>query len=388
MDANRFDELTRAAASPATRRAFLRSLAGSLVAAAAGAVGVGGVAAARPRRCRGDADCANGQTCLFDAGRCCTAAQVCGGRDCCRIGDVCAVGGTVEGAFHRCCPAGSATGLAEHNACCPAERLCGHDAPFSSGHCCSAQQECAVDETTGRKGCCRAGLGGKPCGDRCCDSDEVCLLGDNRLVCCPAGSNPALCGGRCCPLGRACCNGRCCSEGQQCGSDGLCTRCADDQLRCGDTCCSQDRTCCANVCCEEGVSCGGDGTCQDAGTQVVVDAVSLRVATGISLTAGQQVTVTATGQIDLGSTAPEDCRFTGPDGCSTLSTCFVDNAYPETTAACGALMGQIDNGQPFLIGAAKTFAAAATGLLYLAVNDFPSEKGNNGGAFTASVSAG
>jgi hypothetical protein len=93
----------------------------------------------------------------------------------------------------------------------------------------------------------------EPCGDQCCDADQICCNGRCQspdLPCCPSSQTP--CGGGCCSEGQTCCNDRCRPAGLTC--------CAPDQTVCGDQCCNTGQTCCSGVC----LNFGTDGNCNGA----------------------------------------------------------------------------------------------------------------------------
>ncbi len=127
--------------------------------------------------------------------------------------------------------------------------------------------------------------------------------------------------------------------------------------------------------------------------------------TGITVSAGDQVSITATGTINDGSIYPQNAT-SGPAGLGVVSadgyscTSNVNNPQPEpylvAGVPCESLVGAIvaTGGTPptapaqpsstvFEVGSQDSFTAAASGTLYLSVNDnyFP----DNSGQFTAEV---
>jgi hypothetical protein len=141
-----------------------------------------------------------------------------------------------------------------------------------------------------------------PCGDACCEQDEVCLedpggppwiwrccpdelnvngrcCDGNKTVCGPPpGGQPweryccsegtVCCGGdSCCPLDtHVCCNGHCLPKNLgpwfSCGNH--CCRSEYDQC-CGDGCCAKEAVCCGDPprCCPRGYHCCGQFCCRD-----------------------------------------------------------------------------------------------------------------------------
>lgn len=134
MDDKRFDDLSRAVASMASRRSVLKGLVGGAVASLIGAVGLGDAAAAGRKRgpgvvCRKQSECADGLTCAADGtdgrsrctcpagtyacrGQCISTGFCCSNGDC-KPGDACC-GGT-------CC-----------DTYCSPDKICG-DSDIDSG---------------------------------------------------------------------------------------------------------------------------------------------------------------------------------------------------------------------------------------------------------------
>ncbi|HEX7086074.1 MAG TPA: hypothetical protein VF198_06895 [Vicinamibacterales bacterium] len=103
------------------------------------------------------------------------------------------------------------------------------------------------------------------------------------------------------------------------------------------------------------------------------------VNTGIRVVEGQRLMFRTTGQIRLST---NDNDVAGPGGAFSGRTAA--NA-PLRREAAGALIGRIDNGQPFGIGDQREITAPATGVLYLAVND--DVLNDNVGSFTVRLSS-
>lgn len=103
------------------------------------------------------------------------------------------------------------------------------------------------------------------------------------------------------------------------------------------------------------------------------------VNTGIRVFEGQQLVFRTTGQVRL---SDNDNDVAGPAGARSGRTAA--NA-PLRQEAAGALIGRIDDGEPFGIGDQRTIVAPGTGTLYLAVND--DVLNDNVGAFTVRLSS-
>jgi hypothetical protein len=101
--------------------------------------------------------------------------------------------------------------------------------------------------------------------------------------------------------------------------------------------------------------------------------------TGIRVNQGDVLRLTSTGEI----------RFTGADDragvAGSLAHKLVAGA-PLPAALAGALIGRIDNGQPFGIGDSQSITAPASGLLYLGTND--DNVTDNTGQFQVVISLG
>ncbi len=103
------------------------------------------------------------------------------------------------------------------------------------------------------------------------------------------------------------------------------------------------------------------------------------VDTGIRVVEGQRLVFRTTGEIRLSN---NDNDVAGPAGAHSGRTAA--NA-PLRREAAGALIGRIDNGEPFGIGDQRTITAPATGTLHLAVND--DVLNDNVGSFTVRLSS-
>jgi hypothetical protein len=101
-------------------------------------------------------------------------------------------------------------------------------------------------------------------------------------------------------------------------------------------------------------------------------------ATGVTIAAGQAVTVTASGTWSAGSGA------VSADG--RAGETLVGPNCPLAGAVAGALIGRIGpTGTPFLIGASRSWTAAASGELYLAPNDNWYTTWDNSGSLSVTV---
>jgi hypothetical protein len=204
MESSRFDEFTKALATPTSRRQALRRIGGIL--------GGTTLAGLFPRLASADnSACAHFCASVFGANT--TAAGQCTsdaahGRGLCYTCGPASHGGTQP----MCCPkdangfcssyttatccGSSATCL--HDACCPNSLVCGTTclAAACDGSKCLAcnaasgtcQSSCSTTQTCLKGTCCDNAL---VCGSTCCGSNQVCSNG----LCCPAGQTN--CGGKC-----------------------------------------------------------------------------------------------------------------------------------------------------------------------------------------------
>jgi hypothetical protein len=101
------------------------------------------------------------------------------------------------------------------------------------------------------------------------------------------------------------------------------------------------------------------------------------VSTGVVLVSGERATISATGTISYGS-LNQACSGSSisPAGCSAEQICPV-------AGGCGALIGRIGSGAPFVVGDSKT--VTGPGVLWLGINDQPGDFGDNSGAFTVTI---
>ncbi|WP_423955593.1 hypothetical protein [Candidatus Binatus sp.] len=114
--------------------------------------------------------------------------------------------------------------------------------------------------------------------------------------------------------------------------------------------------------------------------------------TGISVTGGQSVSISASGSIYIGALSNPSLDYESPQGNGVVFAngygCSVNprTRFPHIAPglACWSLIGKIGaNGAPFQVGAGVQFSAAASGELYLGVND--NVFGDNRGSWTATV---
>ena len=119
----------------------------------------------------------------------------------------------------------------------------------------------------------------------------------------------------------------------------------------------------------------GTGT---ASRTITVPANQQWTPTGIRVTQGDRLQLRESGQITLVPNNPKDVAI--PSG--SLLQRYAPNA-PIPRALAGALIGRIDNGQPFGIGNQTSIVAPASGLLYLGIND--DVVSDNSGQFTVAV---
>ncbi len=113
------------------------------------------------------------------------------------------------------------------------------------------------------------------------------------------------------------------------------------------------------------------------------------VNTGVQVVAGQPITISAGGKVVVGKTRRRGSDEVDPAGTYFFSDSVVDEPFPLPSAAqgpapCYALIGRIDNGEPFVIGRQKSWTASQTGTLWLGVNDF--DVSDNVGQFYAEIS--
>jgi hypothetical protein len=121
------------------------------------------------------------------------------------------------------------------------------------------------------------------------------------------------------------------------------------------------------------------GDYREAGT-VRVDAIQAWHPTDFIVRRGEPIVFEATGRVEWGRGVTQ---VAGPEGVAIDAPLRTD--YPVPSAGVGALVGRIEDGQPFLIGASsEPIVMPASGRLYLGVND--SSRTDNSGAFMVRVS--
>jgi hypothetical protein len=112
---------------------------------------------------------------------------------------------------------------------------------------------------------------------------------------------------------------------------------------------------------------------------IAVPANQLWTPTGIRVNFGDKLQLQISGQITLRPNDPKDVAI--PQG-SLLQRRAPNSPMPNVLA--GALIGRIDNGQPFGIGNLSSILAPASGMLYLGVND--DVVSDNTGQFMVTIS--
>jgi hypothetical protein len=129
------------------------------------------------------------------------------------------------------------------------------------------------------------------------------------------------------------------------------------------------------------VATGGSG----AGGAVTVPANQPWTSTNLSVRSGDTVNFSASGQIRFTPSANDVAQ---PSGVGGRGGVFGRRAGsgpndPLPVAPKGALIGRIDEGQPFLVGDQRSLRMPASGTLYLGVND--DVVSDNGGEFRVVV---
>jgi PA-IL-like protein len=110
-------------------------------------------------------------------------------------------------------------------------------------------------------------------------------------------------------------------------------------------------------------------------TQVRVDARQEWTPTSVTVRQGERLAFQTTGQIAWGRATGQ---VTGPEGAYVEDS--VRRNYPVPSAGVGALVGRVEDGPPFLVGAgSEPIVMPGDGQLYLGVND--SSRGDNSGTF-------
>lgn len=115
----------------------------------------------------------------------------------------------------------------------------------------------------------------------------------------------------------------------------------------------------------------------DAPGSIRIPATAGWVSTGMRVRRGDVVTFNTTGEVQLSTNASDRARSAGSPSRTAARS-------PLPSAAAGALIGRVGNGQPFGIGDQTSVPMPNDGLLYLAVND--DELSDNTGAFVVQVS--
>jgi hypothetical protein len=208
MEHERFDNLTRALATTTSRRQFLKTLGGGLL-----AVLVPGQVLAKNR------DCAKFCKAVFGADT--PAADQC-------ISD--AAHGT--GLCQQC-------GSVNPSSICCTRNASNYCTSYSGAACCSSSATCLNGSC-----CANANVCGSTCLAAPCDSSQ-CLTCDTTNGTCVG-----------CPQGQTCVNGTCCSTSQVC--NGVC--CASGHSCLNGSCCPNDQVCGSSCGCPSGQTCQ-NGTC-------------------------------------------------------------------------------------------------------------------------------
>jgi hypothetical protein len=121
------------------------------------------------------------------------------------------------------------------------------------------------------------------------------------------------------------------------------------------------------------------GNFREVGT-VRVDAIQEWHPTDFIVRRGEPIVFEASGRVEWGRGVTQAA---GPEGVPMDASLRAD--YPVPSAGVGALVGRIENGRPFLIGASpEPMVMPADGRLFLGVND--SSRTDNSGAFLVRVS--
>jgi len=113
--------------------------------------------------------------------------------------------------------------------------------------------------------------------------------------------------------------------------------------------------------------------------------------TGFDVVAQEPVTIRADGQITVGRSAKgayDDPTTVGPAGTFLYGDKILKKDFPLAAAGsgpapCFCLIGRIGDSQPFYIGPGRSWKPAASGRLYLGINDF--DVSDNGGEFVAHI---
>jgi hypothetical protein len=345
MDDKRFDSITRAFASGASRRSLLKGLLGLGGAALTGAVVLddGDSEAARrptptpkPPTCPGQQTWVSGKCvcpaglsqCIPETGPACCNDQIPPGSPgysmCC---DNACCQGTCYGE-ELCCQTNN-----RPNGLPPLQRVC----DTNDGEiCCPFSNDCCIVD-----GCCpTVCFGGPVDADFCCSPDDFC----------PGGSESP---DECCSAETTCCgantNGNACvdldTDDQNCGACGNvctgCSSCQNGQCVPDDEKCDGDLICCPDgntFTCEEGPFCGCDvdGDCPPCNQCVEGTCVPLCTETQECCANLGEHGLCVSNVEGVGCCVSEECTSTGPDGC-LVGTCSATGvcSYIPDPALCG-----------------------------------------------------
>jgi hypothetical protein len=113
--------------------------------------------------------------------------------------------------------------------------------------------------------------------------------------------------------------------------------------------------------------------------EVVVSAASAWTTTSITVRRGDVLSFDTTGTVSF---RPGNGNIVGPEGKNAVRS----NRYPVPALPAGGLIGRVDGGVPFAIGAGRTVVMPASGRLQLGVND--DHFGDNSGAFQVQIRRG
>ena len=119
------------------------------------------------------------------------------------------------------------------------------------------------------------------------------------------------------------------------------------------------------------------GTTGQANGAIVLAASQGWADTGRTVRRNQRVTFEASGEIHFGSGAEQVATPGGKGGDASQPT------LPVPQSGVGALIGRINNGAPFMIGAGGTVTMPAAGRLFIGVND--RELSDNTGTYTVTI---
>ncbi len=119
------------------------------------------------------------------------------------------------------------------------------------------------------------------------------------------------------------------------------------------------------------------GTAGQANGAIVLSASQGWADTGRTVRRGQRVTFEVSGEIHFGSGAEQVATAGGKGGDASQPT------LPVPQSGVGALIGRINNGAPFPIGAGGTIGMPAAGRLFIGVND--RELSDNSGTYMVTI---